>query len=65
VGTRYFFLSPQLQFRNLKKEALPQLFKTEMLLRNRKTPQSHYFLMSKTSSPQFSHIFGRGAGQGL
>jgi hypothetical protein len=50
--------------------AIPQLFK-EMLLRNRKsaTPQSQFFLMYATSSPQlyvelhfrnFRHIFSRG-----
>jgi hypothetical protein len=56
VGTHNSFLSPRSQFHNLK-EALPQSqfcnFK-EILLRNRNSaiPQSQFFLMSATSSPQ-------------
>jgi hypothetical protein len=62
VGTRNFFLSPQLEG-STSAIAIPQLFK-EMLLRNRNSaiPQSQFFLMSATSSPQLesfiSTIFG-------
>jgi hypothetical protein len=56
VGTRNSFGSPQLQFRNLKKELPQSQFRNfkGMLLRNHNSaiPQLQFFLKSATSSPQ-------------
>jgi hypothetical protein len=62
VGTRNFFLSLQSQCRNLK-EALTQLqFRNFLKKCCSAIPQSQFFLMSATSSPQLesfiSAIFG-------